>query len=130
MKYTFIILAALLVVAPGCQHKHTKSLTKLEQLEQDQAKYKTRGIALTATAPVAMVGGAVGVKVGLLACNAFSNHAGAIGFTVAAGILCGTGVYMLGQGIHDLAKAKKIKRMRMKEEAQARRLARQNAQLQ
>lgn len=87
-----------------------------EQIENEQKKHRVRGIALTTVAPFGMVAGAA------LANAAFVCGEGSI---IGGAILFGAGVCCLGQGIHDLAKAKTLRRIQMKEAAQQRKLQRE-----
>lgn len=148
-KQLFLALVACtLVIAPGCTKKHkaptyreTTQITPYyeekveilnpEQLEQDRKHYATRGIGLTTGGSIATVAGGatagffgafmpLGIRYGLFK---------PVIFTAVGVVVLGGGVYMLGQGIHDLAKAKKLRRIQMKDAAQKRRLEREMAYL-
>lgn len=135
------LAAATLVIAPGCGKRTNPTYREItqvtpyweekveildpEQLEKDRSKLKKRGIILTATAPIVAASG-VGASYAILSACPYSH----IGVGIfAALILCpltiGGGIYMLGQGIHDLAKAKKLRRIQMKDAAQKRQAARE-----
>lgn len=114
------LMAGTLVIAPGCTKRTKLTLereTTEEQLshEAERKKYKTRGIVLTATAPLGILYGVSMTGVGV-------HLPEAPGILFGGVVLLGVSTFLLGQGIHDLAKAKKLRRIQMKEAAQKRKL--------
>lgn len=102
---------------------------RLRELEHESKKLQTRGIVLTVTSPVVIGAGLFGFTYGGVQVALFANPFifGTIAI-VGIGAMVG-GFYMLGQGIHDLAKSKRLRRMRMKEEALERKRLREQALL-
>lgn len=139
-KQLFLALVACaLVIAPGCSKKTKAPTYKIiqtqeeqveilnpEQLEQDRKHYAKRGIALIATSPLPLGAGGFAAA---LAAETFHFHCLTreigIPMIIVSALALGGGIYMLGQGIHDLAKAKKLRRIQMKAAAQQRRLERE-----
>ena len=91
-----------------------------EQIEHERQKHKTRAIALLTAGSISWLGGAVCLN----ASTFVHTWTGAIAL-LTVGVITGyAGIYMVFQGVHDLACAKQIRRMQMREAAQQRKLER------